>query len=533
MNYTANIKSVLIVFFLFFFLACNGEDPNGGTEGPTIDETLTKREAATEDEAVRTEYETLYKPANGVTGDPMPFYNEEDQTFYVYFLLGKFSGYPGGGVYLTKTKDFARFIPLRTPTAQILTGKQGEYDANIGTGCCVQKGSTYHFFYTGFKSPSIVTKATLTGNLSSNEWLKKPSMQLEPPAFCKSSEYRDPAIYWDDTLNKYIMIVGGQTHDGRATLVRYQSEDLNTWEEIQSLFSTMDNNVQKYEFPTDSDIPECPEIFKMGKKWYMVFSRINRDNHRKTFYRVADHPDGPWTICSDENGHHETFDGLWFYAAKTVSDGNNRYISGWASVGQDKQASINELTWGGNLITHKLVQQASGKLFPTIPNAVDAKFSKETPYKALVKEGDISSSDKSFTLKDKSQVVFNRNTSSFKIEMNIDATQTEGEFGIAFGAYENQKEAYKIIFDMSTNNNYGCPALFMKQEGKEYNFTPLIVPENKQFHVKIIVDKQVCVLYVNDNVAFSNHISNMERNPWMIFAEDDGTVQFSDITIYK
>ena len=37
---------------------------------------------------------------------------------------------------------------------------------------------------------------------------------------------------------------------------------------------------------------ECPDIFKLGNQWYMVFSRLNRDDHRKTFYRIADNPDG-------------------------------------------------------------------------------------------------------------------------------------------------------------------------------------------------------------------------------------------------
>ena len=329
------------------------------------------------------------------------------------------------------------------------------------------------------------------------------------------------------------MVVGGQTNDNRAVLVRFQSDDLTTWEEIQSIFRAVDNdNPQIYEFPTDTDIPECPEIFKMGNKWYLIFSRINRDNHRKTFYRIADTPDGPWRICNDENGHHETFDGLWLYASKTASDGTNRYISGWASVGQDKQATNNELTWGGNLIVHKLVQQPSGKLYPSIPDAVDAKFSKTVDYKDIKHSGTVTGSGNTFTLSNGGKVVFNRNISSFKIKMKIDASQASKNFGIGFGAYETQQDTYNLTFDTSNSNAYNCPALFMYHANKEYDFTPLIAPANKQFDITIIVDKQVCVMYINNNVAFTNHISNMEKNPWMIFA-DEGTVTFSDINIFK
>ena len=522
-----------ILSFTMISASCTPLEPDPGNNHPKIDETLTKRTTATEIEAIKTVYETFYKPANAVTGDPMPYYNEADQTFYVYFLLGRFSGYPAGGVYLTKTKDFAKFVPLNTPSPQILTGKVGEWDINMGTGDVIKKDNNYHFFYTVFSTPSTVSKATLANHLSSGEWYKKPSFKILPPTFCKTSEFRDPDVYWDDTRNKYVMLVGGQTTDNRAVLVRYQSDDLNSWEEIQSLYQAQDNNnPKKYEFPTDTHLPECAEVFKLGDKWYLIFSRINRDNHRKTFYRIASSPDGPWEICKDENGHHEIFDGLWLYAAKTSFDGKHRYLSGWASTGQDKQPNINELTWGGNLITHKLIQQPSGKLYPVIPDALNAKFSKTVDFKDIKQKGSVVKNKNLFTLSGNSEVVFNRNTSSLKIELKIDASKATKGFGIGFGAYENQEETYKIIFDITSNNQYNSPALFMYHKNKELNFTPLIVSANKQFEVKIIIEKQVCVMYINDNVAFTNHISTMEQNPWMIFSDSD-VVRFFDIKIFR
>lgn len=64
------------------------------------------------------------------------------------------------------------------------------------------------------------------------------------------------------------------------------------------------------------------------------------------------------------------------------------------------------------------------------------------------------------------------------------------------------------------------------------NFTPLIVAGNKQYEVTIIIERQVCTMYVNDNVAFTNHISNMEQNPWMIFS-NEGIAKFNNIKIYR
>jgi beta-fructofuranosidase len=517
------MKRIILVTAIVTFLSCNScEKPDIPEEKPKIDISLDKRSISDEENA----YRTFYKPVNGETGDPMPFYNEADKTFYVFYLLEiHSSSYSRGGIYLTKTKDFADFEPVRSA---ILVGDNNTRDEAIGTGTCIKKDNNYHFFYTGFSDAfgdytQVAVKAT-SPDLAN--WTKKlnPVTAQAPDGFDRR-EFRDPTVYFDDTRNKYVLAVAGRKNN-KAVVVRYQSDDLNSWEQIETLVATTSENPQTFEIQTDAEMLECPDIFKMGDKWYLVFSRINRDVHRKTFYRVADNPNGPWRKC----GNHETLDGLYLYAAKTVSNGANRYLSGWASSGQTFNSS-NELDWGGALITHKLAQQADGKLYPQIPDAVNSKFSKPTEYKDIKIDGNVSGNGDNFTING-GKVVFNRNISSVKIEMKIDAAQATKNFGIAFGAYENQGDAYRLMFDMTSNNQYGCPALFMHQRGREHNFTPLIVPQNKIFNVKIIIEKSVCAMYINDNVAFTNRISNMEQNPWMIFAEE-GTVKFSDIKISK
>jgi beta-fructofuranosidase len=117
--------------------------------------------------------------------------------------------------------------------------------------------------------------------------------------------------------------------------------------------------------------------------------------------------------------------------------------------------------------------------------------------------------------------------------MTIDASSgVSNNFGVAFGAYEDQQDVFRINFDLTSSNAYGCPALFMTHDNKEYNFTPLVVPEDKIFNIKIVAEESVCVMYVNGTTAFSNRIYAMNQNPWMIFAEQ-GTVKFSNIRIYK
>ena len=121
-------------------------------------------------------YQTFFKPSNAEIGDPMPYYNESEQMYYVYFLLGEYSGYPKGGIYLTKTNDFSQFLPV---SSQILTGESYDKDTHIGAGSTIKKGKSHYFFYTGFNNspnPSIVAKA-VSEDLS-DKWLKEQIFKL-------------------------------------------------------------------------------------------------------------------------------------------------------------------------------------------------------------------------------------------------------------------------------------------------------------------------------------------------------------------
>lgn len=50
----------------------------------------------------------------------------------------------------------------------------------------------------------------------------------------RKDEFRDPCVYWDDTRNKYVMLVGSSS-SGKATIARFQSDDLTQWESMKVL----------------------------------------------------------------------------------------------------------------------------------------------------------------------------------------------------------------------------------------------------------------------------------------------------------
>jgi beta-fructofuranosidase len=516
------------LLFSHLLAGCNSGDditPEPEPDEPTVDMSTTCRNP--QESGM---YQTFYKPEQGYVGDPMPYYNADEKRFYLFYLYENANKHP---IYLTRTADYATFDGFIQALPAGATGSQEEW---IGTGSFIKAENTYYGYYTGHNSNlDPAEKVMLATSADLLNWTKQPSATFQAPNGFDRNNFRDPHVYWDETREKYVMLVTTRK-DGKGALARYTSSDLINWSLIEPLMATTSDNPAIYEIQTNSEILECPDIFRIGDKWYLVFSRINRDEHRKTFYRIADSPDGPWRRSEDASGHHETFDGLYLYAAKTAGDGTNRYLSGWCSTGGAVNNN-NELDWAGSLITHKIVQQANGHLYPVIPEAVDAKFNRKVEFEKIRSEGNVSGNNGSYSItaqaSGRSYALFNRNNGPVKISMKIDASESD-HFGFSFGACDDLSEVYSVSFDLTPNNRWNMPSLFMHNETgsnrKELNFTPLVVPENKVFDVKIIIEKSIAVVYVNNNTAFTNRIYKMNQNPWTIFS-DNGTIKVTEITI--
>jgi beta-fructofuranosidase len=464
-------------------------------------------------------YSTFYKPEIGWVGDPMPFYNEADQTFYLFHLQdwrdGRNNDHP---IYYTTTRDYADFTPIQPA---IECGDNISFqDLFIGTGSCVEYNGTYYFFYTGhndYLAPK--EKIMMATSPDLRTWTKRPDFMLQAPDGYDQNNFRDPHVYYDSARYCWVMLVT-TIKDGKGCLARYTSEDLGSWKLIAPLT----------DFESDAEILECPDIFQMGDKWYLTFSRINRDAQRKTFYRIADSPEGPWRIVRDENNvTHETFDGLFLYAGKTASNGTDRYISGWCSSAERVNEG-NELQWAGALVSHKIECDAStGRLYAVIPDALNTKLMEQAELKTIITSGNVSADGNNFSVPQGGSAVFARNGSSFRITMTIDASDAD-RFGLAFDASGTQQTVNKIMFDL-TDNNRGRPGLFMYNGADELNYTPLDVPSTAGFEVTVIAEKSICAVYVNGTMAFTNRIVRMNENPWMIFS-DNGTARFSDVRVY-
>ena len=117
----------------------------------------------------------------------------------------------------------------------------------------------------------------------------------------------------------------------------FKSTDLKNWEHVG-------------QFPMIWDrMCECPDIFKMGDYWYLVYSEAYRAPwSRKVKYMMARSYDDLKACFNDpgahwpQDGKEGVLDSRAFYAGKTASNGTDRYIWGWCPY---RVGSTRTSTW--------------------------------------------------------------------------------------------------------------------------------------------------------------------------------------------
>ena len=209
---------------------------------------------------------TYFRPSVGSVGDPLPFYDPVDKDFKVLYLHNfeqnlEQTFHPIWGV---RTTDAANY----TPMGEVLpTGRAGEQDAALGTGCVVydEAQQLYYIYYTGERykpaadeDRQVVMRAT---SPDFKTWTKDPLFRLRGAEYGYSSiNFRDPYIWHMDDDNLWHMIVatkpmpaGSRAEAKDGVFAEFTSADLKTWEH-KGVFTKM----------IWDRFLEYPNVFKMG-----------------------------------------------------------------------------------------------------------------------------------------------------------------------------------------------------------------------------------------------------------------------------
>lgn len=456
-----------------------------------------------------------YKPAGNYVGDPMPCYI--DGEFKVLYLFEK----PQNGetyhpFHMVTSSDLSSF----TEQGEVLpTGDADSWDAAPGTGCMVKRGDTYYLFYSGNylvgRGPADYRQKVLRATSSDGlHWTKDGSWHMQAPADgWHKNEFRDPQV-WEEN-GTWHMVVGAKKWNGSANMpvvAEYTSADLTTWT----------GPMVVVEGTNAANFYECPDVFKTTNGTYLVYSEINNSD-RKVHYLYKPNGASAWTVPADN-----VLDGQGFYAGKTAYDGYDRYIFGWCDR---RVGSINEngLAWGGTLVTHKLYEKAAGTLALTVPHKFLTNFGTVGTLKTRETSGTVTMSGGTYTMAENSSVSFGRLKVKNAIEATVTASSNTDEvFAFSFVDNSDRDAVYTIRLNLAHQK------IYFNKDGsnsvQEINQVPMPRSADGVYRIRIYNDQSVCVMYVNDQVAFTNRIYGMPKNPWRMACEH-GCVTVSGLTI--
>lgn len=461
-----------------------------------------------------------------VCADVIPFYEDgEFKLFYLRDYRDIENDGEGCPWCLLTTKDLVNYTD-RGPT--ILRGAENEQDLYVFTGCTVKFNGEYYVFYTGHnphlreigfpEQKILMAKGDSLTNLH-----KVKDFVFAAPEWLEMHDFRDPFVYFDEDKGKYCMLLAGRLKNDNpvdvrgVTLIAY-SDDLYHWEVSREPFYA----------PSAFFTHECPDLFKMGDYYYLVFSEFT--DRICTTYRMSKSLGGPW-----KTPKVNSFDGHAFYAAKSASDGKRRIMFGWNCI-KNNERDDEFWQWGGTIIPHELVQAEDGTLYVKCPAEVSDSFGKEIPLRETSVFGKVTKTADGCEIGEngsKSVVTFNEMPQDCKIEMDFETSDDIGDFGIVLRESDNQARRYEVRFEPRFNRL--CFDKFPRKDNTVHvnvdveRYCPLTAGQKNR--VTIIVEGSVLEVYVNDKVAMSARMFDHKQGRFGLYAKDTA-VKFGNIRLF-
>lgn len=463
----------------------------------------------------------LYKPTDGVAADFIPFYwRGQYHLFYLKDYRDTQNHGEGTPWFQLVTRDFVHFEDWGESLPR---GPVGSQDQWVFTGSVFEKDGTFHIFYTGHnhhypkddKPAQAVMHAT---SPDLRHWTKDESfLFFAPTDEYEKHDWRDPFIYRDSRYNQYGMLLAARVKAGpsrhRGCVALATSSDLKTWKVQQPFWS-----------PELYFTHECPDLFQIGEWWYLIYSTFTEKC--VTHYRMSSTLDGPWIAPPDDQ-----FDSRAFYAAKTASDGDRRFIFGWLPT-RVSEKDEGGYQWGGHLVTHEVMQQSDGTLTVRPPEAVLEYFSSPTRLAPVPRIGRWISSAATFhaaSVGRFSALTLAAMPETCLINATITLKSGTVSAGLLLRAGETLDTYYQLRIEPAAQrivlDRWPRPG-----DQTHMHDRPLAVRFEQPIHLRVICDGTCLVAYIDDRVALSSRMYDHPSGDAGLFVVE-GEATFSDVSL--
>lgn len=475
------------------------------------------------------------------TGDAIPFFH--DGTYHIFSLTPP----QGTTVYParlrtswshTVSKDLVNWTELETA---LVPGEGSEPDADgVWTGSVIYGEGQYHIFYTGYNY-HIEDQQTICHAVSDDgiHWTKdknNPVIKAKTDLY-ERLDWRDPYVFYNEEDKKYWILISARSKHGPLTktgcIVLYRSDDLEKWEYYGPIYQ-----------PFHTNCPECCEMYKIGDRWYLSYSRFSE--FVNTIYRTAPTSFGPW-----KTPRMDGIGGRRFYAAKSlVNDEGRRFYFAWAHDRADR-SDYGEWYWGGEFcVPHEVVQNSEGELDVKLPKEYVEAFNNPVKWSYAHEFGDNQkihdNSIKLNALQTFSYGFFTVDKPSFLFSCKVAPEETNESFGLILKSDRNTAQCLELLFETGMQrvslvnlpmdvdpfwrqscSNVGKPK-DPGPDGVRVAEKPLAFKSGDVLDLKVIIDNEMIEIFVNEQVAFTYRFYQKTEYEIGLFSRDS-IVTFDDI----
>ena len=248
-----------------------------------------------------------FEPKTGWMNDPngLIFYKGQYHAFFQYYPYAPRWGQMHWGHAVSQD-----LIHWQEQPIALFPDQWYENDGGCFSGSAVEKDGKLYLFYTSVSHELKQTQSVAVSEdgIHFSKYAENPVIRENPLGY---PDFRDPKVSCIDGI-WYMVIGSGNETTGMVLL--FTSEDLINWTYVGILF---EGEAYKH-------CIECPDFFKLGDKYVLMFSQINQTT-RSTHFVVGDFVDNKlvdYTISRPEWG-------VDFYAPQTFQAGQRRMMIGW------------------------------------------------------------------------------------------------------------------------------------------------------------------------------------------------------------
>lgn len=456
--------------------------------------------------------QAFYKPGDGWSGDYIPFY--WDGKFRLFYLLDRHAprGHLDGISWnLVETEDFVHFDPKGV---MLPYGAEDEQDRCVYTGSVLRAQGRFHIFYTGHNPflrqkglPEQKVMHAVSDDL--HHWTKLPEHTFQASGGYEIHDWRDPFVFFDEADGLYHMLLAARLLKGaaprRGCTAHLTSEDLIAWSVQSPLWA-----------PESYYTHECPDLFKMGDWYYLIYSEFSDIN--RTRYVMSKSLYGPFITPQQD-----VFDTRPYYAAKSCSDGEKRYLFGWIST-RDDETDFSGFRWAGSLAVHELYQLEDGELACREPQTIADSWKKSQRDLSFANAADGASA--AVSCGDGTAVCYAQEAAprAFRFEAAVSFEEGTRTFGFLLRASEEDDTGYALNFEPYAHrvDFFMKPRLNYKRFNDEGLNRVFHMEADRPFHVVLTVEDTILVAYIDGRIAFSARMYDLKGDSLGIYVQNGG-----------